>query len=72
MVVVPALAASGRSRTWSAYGVMSTGVSPVEVAVRAAWGGPKPVAMTVIFTFPFSPGSTTAPKMMFAFSSAAS
>ena len=37
----------------------------------AAWG-PKPVAITVIFTLPLSVGSTTAPKMMLASSCAAS
>ncbi len=39
---------------------------------REAVNWPKPVAMTVILTLPVSAGSTTAPKMMFASSSAAS
>src|SRR6266851_4000510 len=51
---------------------MSTGVRAVPVAGRAAATGPNPVAITVIFTLPFSAGSTTAPKMMLASSSAAS
>ena len=52
------------------YWVMSIGVWTAEGLIDI--GGPKPVAMTVIFTFPFSVGSTTAPKMMLASSSAAS
>ena len=47
--------------------------APPDAAGCAAGGrAPKPVAMTVIFTLPFSAGSTTAPKMMLASSSAAS
>jgi hypothetical protein len=41
-------------------------------ARRAAAAGPKPVAITVILTFPLIAGSTTAPKMMLASSPAAS
>src|SRR6266566_2277018 len=51
---------------------MSTGVCAVELETRAEGGEPKPVAMTVIFTRPLSAGSTTAPKMMLASSSASS
>jgi hypothetical protein len=65
-------AASARTRAWSASGVMSTGVCTPDGAGRAAAAGPKPVAITVILTFPLIAGSTTAPKMMLASSPAAS
>ena len=51
---------------------MSTGVCAADVIGRELACAPKPVAMTVIFTLPFSAGSMTAPKMMLASSSAAS
>ena len=64
--------ASERTRARSAYGVMSTGVCTPAGAGRTRATGPKPVAITVILTLPLISGSTTAPKMMLASSSAAS
>ena len=55
------------------YDCRSTGVSAADAATCvAADGRSNPVAMTVIFTLPSIFESTTAPKMMFASSCAAS
>src|SRR5688500_14141936 len=57
---------SQRRRATSAYWDMSTGVWMCDADGLMVVAGPKPVAITVIFTLPFSAGSTPAPKMMFA------
>jgi hypothetical protein len=72
-LAVGASAAAALAAICSLYRCRSTGVL-ISPAGTAALRTPRsnPVAMTVIFTLPSSAGSTTAPKMMFASSCAAS